>query len=253
MTAIQMYVGSDGVVMLTDGIAYDEAGIVRQIHSKQWVIPSCDCVLASSGTGGALHYIKMFMEWDSPQDFDQLIDLLPAATEKAHQELKMNLRWPNPQFMVLAAGWSEKAQAYKGFSIFSLDWEVAGSGPVKAYTLVPEWAFSKPGPDKDSLEREGLTDDFAADLTRLGPINFGIAMMLAQRTTNTFMHHGEEALGYIVGGFVELSVVSRGKANSQIILRWPDTIGNPIYPEAGHWWSDHLVQPETETGEKNED
>ena len=63
--------------MASDAVAYDDAGVVRQIHTKQVLAPELDCVISVSGSGPVCDLIKYHLGLKSPADFDGVIDLMP--------------------------------------------------------------------------------------------------------------------------------------------------------------------------------
>lgn len=223
MTAFFMAVGGNGVLMLSDGAAYDEAGVLRQIHSKQLIAPDIDLVLSSSGSGPTIEFIRLHLSRDNPLSFDQFHDGFPLMLKRVMFE--MVRYYGRHQYAALVyGGYSEKAGKYVGFFIASY---VVENLDEKPFTAVPITVFGKPFASAEMIERHDLGDD-AYD--RLGPLTYGLRFMLAVRRSPYALHGPGTQHGHGVGGYVEQTFLQKGCANTQIIWRWPDEIGRIIDP-----------------------
>lgn len=238
MTSIMMWVRNDGITMLSDGVAYDADGIVRQIHQKQLLEPTWGGVVAASGAGSTLMYLQIFFQLaprDPPQGFDELLEHLPDAARFVKEQLELgDAQHTANEFIWLIGGYSDERQRYEGYQLATVGWD-----DYEAFSLMPISAYAKPEASEEALREQGI--DPREPFTE-HPATFGLKLMLAQRKSPMPLHHGRDLMGYGVGGICQLTQFQKDNLSSQIVLRWHDEIGKPIDPEAGFSYTT-LSQP----------
>lgn len=233
MTANAMFVAEDGIVVFSDGAAYDETGTVRQIVGKQTIRADIDTVITCSSSGSALTLLNLPFNADAPRSFDEVANLMPrwlqevvGLMEAAHPSEHETDNWA----MFLYGGWSDSAQAWKAYFINSLSWSVNGSAYEK-YKPVPLVSYVKPSASAEALAKVGLPADLNTLPGPVDPHDLGLRMMMALRHTEQTEIHGPGTdSGYIVGGFLQHTHLRRGRAETRIVYRWPDEVGRPIDP-----------------------
>lgn len=233
MTANAMFVVEDGIVVFSDGAAYDETGTVRQIHDKQLIRADIDTVITCSSSGSALALLILAINADAPRSFDDVADHMPrwlrevhGMMERVHPGQCETDNWA----MFLYGGWSERAQAWKAYFIVSLSGSLLGLH-CEAHTPRPLVSYVKPTASPEALAKVGLPADLNTLSGSIDPHDLGLRMMMALRHTEQHSIHGPgTGSGYIVGGFLQHTHLRRGRAETRIAYRWPDEIGRPIDP-----------------------
>ncbi|MHC2017141.1 hypothetical protein [Methylobacterium sp. CM6247] len=233
MTANAMFVVEDGIVVFSDGAAYDETGTVRQIHDKQLIRADIDTVITCSSSGSGLSLLNLAMSSDAPGGFDDVADQMPGWSQEVHAMMMAAFpergeteNWA----MYLYGGWSERAQAWKAFLIITLSGSMLGMR-CEAYTPVPLASYVKPEASPEALAKVGLPADLNTLPAPVDPHDLGLRLMMALRhTEQTAIHGPGSRSGYIVGGFLQHTHLRRGRAETRIAYRWPDEIGRPIDP-----------------------
>lgn len=221
----------EAVYLFSDGIAYDDEGVVQQIHSKILLAPENSAAIHVTGTGPVLSMIGYQLSHRSPRNFDEIMAQMPDILDWVDETL-LTEEHPYPvDYMVALGGWSNEGDRYAARIIHKVPADLEAT--YGRHKIEPIVSYAKPDPDAQFLLAAGFTcslEKLGDELDRMHPIEFGARLMMAQRKTKTYLHRKGGPEGYIVGGFCQLAVLTREAAFSQILWRWPDEIGKPVDP-----------------------
>lgn len=242
MTALYMAVTESGIVMMTDGVAYDGDGVIRQIHQKQLVRSDIGVVAASSGSGPFCQLLDALCTEYSPASFDDFHRLMPGMLRLAlgdmerwrKADLAQGKTWATEQksyAFILYGGYSDEQQKFIGYCISTYLIEPFGPKSLEPFTPEPMRLFAKPETTPEARRTAGLGDDMAADLARDGAQVYGAKLILAMRRSPYALHGVGSVMGYGVGGFVQYTFLERNRATTDVLWRWPDEIGRVIDPD----------------------
>jgi hypothetical protein len=213
MSAMNVIRNADGLTILTDGACYDTSGVVQCICSKIIILPHLSAVVAARG----------------------LLSLLPALFEIAwvcrdFDELRSRIQ-ENIHSLPLGPGGAEvvvAGYARDVFEIFMLpihDIYAAEGYPFGVMTPVPGHLI-QPSLDPAVAAQIGwripVTDLMGHAWNNFNVERDGLRLMECQR------HDGNG--GFLVGGFVQATVLTRSGISSSIIHTWPDQVGCRIEP-----------------------
>lgn len=230
MTILAMDVAADRAVMISDGAAYDDDGIVGAIHSKQIISPEGNFVLAFTGEGPVREALRHHFAWEQPPSFDELLSILPDALREIDRLMRDGAPdVPAAQFHVLVAGWSEGVERCRGFIIGNYIAERWGLD--EAFKLCVISQIVTRNASQEALSKFAIdAGDLKEAQARLGVAEFLVCYALAARDTPATFHARTEEKGFVVGGFLQLTTLERDIVSSRILVRWPDPIGEVIDP-----------------------
>lgn len=214
MTAIVAVRTPDGVAIFSDGAVCDGQGVMDGVSTKPIVLPHLPAVLALR-CGLPVHDAAARAADARYGNFDQLLaEFLPVL--KAEMDAM-----PEEEFGPLGrdldgilAGWSLERERPELYLIREGDVSGLPWGLVEAPLVVMPMDAEVAG----SLASEGI-DLRHPDITNIEP--WGVSVMEKMRGR------------YPVGGFIQLTALTREMTISRIVLRWPDRLG------------DRLAMPET--------
>jgi hypothetical protein len=233
MSVVVMAKGSNGIAVASDGITYDDDGIVRGITSKIEPLIHLNCLIAQVGAGGLSLALRQAMG-HKYKTFDEMLhgiaDDLRLATECMVQ---WTLFGRNPDSTVAIAGYSDERNAFELYRISNWNKKVAGSSEVnefEAYTLVPvEYFWTNIVPADEYLERFRLN----GDEMQKSPGMLAARWVAACRPDSRPPDPEKELPAFGCGGFIELATLTQEGFSSRIIHRWPDEIGKVIDGSVG--------------------
>jgi len=233
MTAIAIYRSQDSIVFASDGASYDPSnGAFTGCTSKVALMPEWSCVIAQRGAGGFLALLRARL---GPEvvDFDDLLDRLPTHTRGLHADFVAR-GYPYPNVSLFIGGWSEARERFETYTLRSRDISLPnaeGGEPfsIEAFKLAPLPEFhAAPYPTEELFERFGAGTNAlpmtAADLT--------LRTVCAARALRCAPSE-EDKCEYVVGGFLQLTILKRNEIASEIVHRWPDPVGEKIDPTRG--------------------
>lgn len=223
MTAVNAFIGRDRAFMLTDASMYTAQGVIMGFGQKAVAIPTIRAAIASRGVQKVTALLAM--ELSLFPSFDALLENAEFALRRYHEQNLLALSGYGKQDInIVVIGWSEEADAPKGFCFDSTSdtfevFEDYMAGPVpddeENYNLltikcrpkadVPVWAFD--------------------------PIKHGIPYMEAQRRMKIRISDLMDEPISIVGGNILLTEITREGVSQRVIHHWNDQIGEPIEPE----------------------
>jgi hypothetical protein len=204
MTAINVFRDRDAIHMFTDGIAHvgDRPSFVT---GKAWPLPHINAALAVSGPTAAAGLMALVM--GAATGYDELKQYGTLEARSAFEEFRkvLNLSADRAEIRIVIAGFSEK----DGADSFVISSKAAPGVPEWSATTLPS-IFGIPtdgGISKLWLERYPTTEAALID-----PVTAGLFLLELQRAS-----FGPA----LVGGFVQMTTVTREAATARIIHRWP--------------------------------
>lgn len=221
MSATNVFLQSDAVQVLTDGAGYTPEGILQQAISKVVSLPHLNCVVA--GRGPAL--VPAFMSTAlgaSSNRYDGMKTLAPEIIEFSSDLFQSTLEACRAgiEFDVIVAGISET------------------TGP-DAFLICNHARYGKPPfeliqlGDINLLPGDaGIHDAWLATIPDgagaddLDPETHGLSALECQR------RFGAKASAVDglprVGGFAQLTTITKAGITTKILKRWGDRIGHPV-------------------------
>lgn len=226
MTAINIIRQTDRIWFMTDAAAYSSNGVIDNIASKVIRLGHIRSAIAMRGgyeNGCVLRYM-MEENGQSLGSFDALLQQMPAIIKAATQV------YHRTTFELLFGGYSDARERMETYVCYSRGGgQAADTNGVR--TLVPAATpvalhdmSGAPAPTADLLMKVGLGTPIPNNL--FDPREHGLALMEAQRM------HKTEGGWHCVGGYAELTTVTREGVTSEILRRWPDKVGEPIRPSS---------------------
>lgn len=238
MSAIAVALGTDGIIIASDGVCYTyETGHVSGFVSKIILLPEYDCFIGSTGAGAFMTALR----WELEQQvtcFDDLVEAFGDLCEIVHRKLFTNIfgRWedgPLTEVSCVIGGWSDARQAYEAYRVVSYDKPSVDLSDGRSIRLEPFKPTPLPGAlwcsyMPDTMEEFGLAPPLQNEET----INVAARLICACRADSGFVvdkdGQGDDRF-HMVGGFLQLTVLQRGHVQSWIAHRWQeDQIGQPI-------------------------
>lgn len=241
MTAISSIVQRDKLHVISDGAGYDREGVMRLVASKVSQIPSYPGVVAARGATHVTDLMAHHFALHAPT-FDVLVekveDLFPFLLDR-FKDLLGGLN----DCQLFIGGWSDARQRMEFYFLPSDDLhlqKVDGEAEdVGGYNLQGAGALQLL--DRGSTLPTLLNGDqelgFGAGCGFDGDVEYYARTLLElQRQRKHEACDGWNAVPtHIVGGFAQLTTVSRDGITTKILHRWPDKIGETIKPAPVDW------------------
>lgn len=248
MSVLTVLVRPDNYALMgCDGVATDpHDGSVVGYMQKIRTYPAMNCAVGITGVGG----FDAIMDWFMPiwvKDFDDLVDVLAITVLRTFEFLVDNgmIRFEDPRCSICAAGWSEKAQAFKAYRVVTYpkksqntEGETITLEPWTALEMQHSGTWSSTDAGREAMQKCGVysspDDDDIAMMTRI---------ICSARQGSGIIEHEEMSGTFNAGGYVQLALIQRGQISSWIPHRWPeDIIGEPIDPTRGDIIPQYLVK-----------
>lgn len=224
----------DSVHLITDAAHYDTRSVIVGIASKVYELPRSNSVLTGRG---AMMVSLIAMAALSPLTcFDDVIRALPCVLEgidAARQGMAPHLR----HAILTAIGWSDSYQRVMAAaaSTYAPDDPADSEGWITAVDGYQQYApisLTELGamPPIDTMEVLGRdAQSVIANLEDLDPRRDGLAIFESQRR---FPSVNADHAAYVVGGFAELTTITRDGITREILREYPeDQPGALICPE----------------------
>ncbi|MBO0140221.1 hypothetical protein JZX87_03445 [Agrobacterium sp. Ap1] len=226
MTGICIARFDDYVTILSDGAAYDDEGVMQELHCKTRCLPHARMIYAVRGSAGSGEMVD-YVLGARAVSFDQVI----ASAEVNMGEVAVRLFQAGLEINcgLFLGGYSDERAAWETYHVFIRGENpfalVEGSGTV---TTCP-WFFADPWPSEDELLSAGLLQDGKISLSA---DDDGLSsFMEAVRRTPYQLHLSDESpVGYGVGGFILRTDITSDGTSHRLLRRWPDMIGEKIDP-----------------------
>jgi hypothetical protein len=220
MSAANVIVQRNVVHLYTDGAAFDADGNVIWIGSKVSLCPNIPCAIAFRGSAMVSGILAAEIEGASGGSFDRLRKEIGGRLlecSKRYTSYFQSCEW-GPEFDVVVAGWSEtdgpSAYRVSSHEQYGDAWVVQGLDGLSCL----------PGDESIRLRMVEIVKD-VADTEELLPLDHGLAIMQAQRAPVS--HFGGRS-HTVVGGFCQLTSITRAAISTRVLHRWPDQIGSAI-------------------------
>ncbi len=210
MTAINAWVTPTAAYLFSDAAFLDPKTLrVVGFATKIAYMPEYSAVMATSGNGLATSILAGAIAQHTLANFDHLIDNVSDIFQRC-----VRLHHDKPFFedcRLVIAGYSKRTDAPGLYCLQT----VAGIG-IKPFEITPCPAFINPYA-ADENDRQIADMDFDSER----PSESGLAIMRAQRVK----------FG-VIGGWCQMTTVTRDGIETRVLERWPDKIGEKISPDA---------------------
>jgi hypothetical protein len=237
MTAINVVRQRQAVHIISDGVFCDNHGIVCEIGPNAFALPHLPAALAIRGASHFMPFLAHRLSREC-RSFDDVLTKIVRTAREVHMSFPMafgNLGFGSvePDFDLVAVGWSQSRAAPTSYLVSSHDRVVARGLSSSAWQLIelPDVLIAPPIAENE-IAASGWAVPYSTDTFR--PDIDGLALLKVQRLSRRVMEprFGARGYVYVVGGFVQLTSVSSDGVNSQILHRWPDELGRRIEPQA---------------------
>ncbi len=241
MSALAISVGTDGILVASDGVCYTyETGEVSGFVSKVILLPEYDCFIGATGAGA----FAVALRWEVNQQinsFDDLVEGIAGFCETVHRKLFTDIwgewhRGPISEVSCVIGGWSDARQAYEAYRVVSYEKPCVNMSDGGSLTLEPFVRYPLPAATwcnhlPDTMHEFDLVPPLPNEET--GDIL--MRLVCACRADSAFVKGEEEREGdnrhYMAGGFIQMCAIQQGHSQSWIAHRWPeDQIGKQIDP-----------------------
>jgi hypothetical protein len=238
MSAIVCTVGDNGILFFSDGVAYNNEGIILHFASKILPLAAGSAVLGNVGAGG--FGSALCSELSNVSDFDDLMECIVDRSKDVFDQYDRYI-W-EPHVSVIVAGWSENNQTYQAFTFSSRNKKMFAGDELREkepWSLIPisRGFWMSTSPSSDDLKKAGVPDNFD-----LPPEELGARLVCACRAhsghdddrqddldkDDLASIDGAGAKAYAVGGFLQKTWFTKDVFYQEIIHRWPDKIGERV-------------------------
>lgn len=223
-----------GATLAADTIVTDPA--TRNVMGFDWKLdegPAPRCVLGFTGAGALMGNLLLEMP-EHVDDLDALLNILPAAFQRAHAGTTAGFTEADARCNVVVAGWSLQAGRYRGFSITSYRKKTIRPGEFRE-----PWSLNEIEPGTIYLN----TEIDAADIEQCGypPAEDEIDEHTLTRLVCAARQFSPKS-GTNIGGNITLARVGAEGVDLRIMHEWPeDVIGHPVDPSRGAVLPDYLT------------
>lgn len=240
MTAIAIVCApASGIVIASDGAAYDDDGVLRQVHPKVELYPHMSCAIGARGAGPANGYVKEWLTAYGISDHAQVLLRLPDAARDAARHLDLSDYPHERHFSLFVCGWSEERQEFETHVLRSREStgaaEDGSAKTIPPFTIHPlPWIHFAPPPYDDAAEHCGLEHPelVATKAEPLDAVSYAVRAVCAARAAR-FPPELDGRRFYGVGGFIQVTTVQRDTITTTIVHRWPDQVGEVLDGTAG--------------------
>ena len=236
MTAINVVRQQRAVHIISDGVFCDNNGIVCEIGPNAFALPHLPAALAIRGASHFMPFLAHRLSREC-RSFDDVLMKIVRTAREVHTSFPMafgNLGFGSiePDFDLVAVGWSKSRAAPTSYLVSSHDRVVARGLTASAWQLIelPDVLIAPPIAE-NQIAATGWKVPNSANSFR--PDIDGLALLKAQRLSRraTEPRFGARGYVYVVGGFVQVTSVSSHGVNSEILHWWPDELGRRIEPQ----------------------
>ncbi|MGE6740257.1 hypothetical protein ACQKGC_08305 [Allorhizobium pseudoryzae] len=206
MTLINLQVRRDSVFFLTDTAAIDKKGRLQQHRQKIGYHPHLNAAVAVTGNVGQSRDINTVMAHYSSQ---------AEMLENITRHVKHTRIWhPFSRFFHVLIGLIDDEGRGRAFAV-----STAKGEEIKPYTLHPvdDWII------QPAIEDERFADALTSAWLKI-PYDYR-SLVQYQRTHPVA---SAPSAGFIVGGNIILSRLSKNGMETSVVERYPDEIGKPL-------------------------
>jgi hypothetical protein len=237
MAAINVIRQREAVHIISDGAFCDNTGIVNEIGPSAFAIPHLPAALAIRGPSHFMPFLVHRLSREC-RSFDDLLAKIVRAALEVHTSFPMTFGTleygtMQPDFDLVAVGWSKSRKATASYLITSHDRVIGRGLTSNAWQLLelPEVLIAPPIAEAQITTTRWKVpysvESFRPDID-------GIALLQAQRLSRREIDERSGMRGqvHVVGGFIQLTTVSAGGVNSNVLHWWPDAVGRRIEPQS---------------------
>jgi hypothetical protein len=230
MTAINTVRQSDAVHIISDGAFCNDDGVILEIGPNAFPLPHFPAAVAIRG---ATHFLP-FLIYRLCRDcgsFDELLSKIVGAALEVHVSFPMmlgTLGFGNvaPDFDLVVAGWSTARGKPESYIVTSRPHEPSHAGKGWQIVDLPEVLIAPP---VNELQAKAVGWTVPMSAGEFRPDNDGLKLLEAQRLSANLPR---KELGsprrHSVGGFVQLTTITRQKLQIEILHRWSDKVGQRL-------------------------
>lgn len=241
MSALICLRGTDGVVLVSDGICYAEDGMIMGTRvSKVMPFNEWNCVVGAVGAGPVLHAFRDRLQ-HRPEGFDDVKRVAVDYLQDVHRDLERQNYYHPVHFTVLLTGISEETGEFESLAVSSREKPAAGDNGLvvvrPAWELTPlPWLWSSAATLSEPCKQFGI--DFESREAFGGcanAIDLGVRLVCALRSTSGPIDPelSDDPGHFAVGGFIQTTLFTRDRIEQRIVHRWPDEWGKYLDPAAG--------------------
>jgi hypothetical protein len=211
MSACNGFVTSTAAYLFTDAAVVDgETFNVKGFINKVAIVPQCGAAVSATGNLMVHSVFASALADTQLNDFDDLISAGPDMVRKSiRQVAALGVKNVFDGFRIGIAGWSPKANAPAFHCI-------EGDGP--SFEMVSCTRFINP-----SRAHETDQSILGMKFDPRRPAESGLAIMTAQREKKFGPHYG-------IGGWCQMTTLTRDSIETRVLKQWPDKIGERITP-----------------------
>lgn len=165
--------------------------------------------------------------------FDDVLTVLPGLARLVHADLLTTGGYVQ-SFSLMIGGYSEERGRFETYSLRDRDFDRGYEGAPEiqpAFTLAPLPAIHFAPMPSEGAQRAADMDDFTTG-AHDGP-SLAVRAICAARLDRNGSVECPADEDHSVGAFVQLTILSKGRIDSNIVHRWPDPVGEPINPSRG--------------------
>lgn len=221
MTAINIVLKGDRAFVLTDGAGYSPDGVSLSTEQKIMPIVPLSMALAVRGSTALWPFLSAFIN-ELHDSFDSVVEGFPE-TYRTCRDLQggaMAGEFAKPH-EIFIVGISEMRGAAEAYAF--VNFQIPGVPVEEMVPLSEGLVIPADAPFLEGLS--GCPYDPGRD--DWDPATHGLQLIEAQRAI-AWPLGLDGALTKGVGGFAQLTIVSRESVTSRILCRWPDKIGEKI-------------------------
>ena len=232
MTAINAVLKPDRAVILTDGLAYNQHGLILGECQKTVAMPTLKAAIAVRGAQKIAAILAMELTFRCP-NFDSLLDQAEEFFAGFTDRMLALLQFGTDEDLsalgdaqIVVVGWSDRRKEAVGFYYLTDQPEPFG--------WIEDYAFSPvPSDEEDAnLKSVGAEIEVSYSPKAFNPIRHGIPLMEAQRRMKIDPPglNLDEPIS-IVGGHVLVTECTTEGVSQRVIHRWNDEPGEMVIPE----------------------
>lgn len=226
MTAISAVAHSTGAFLMSDSATYDQEGVVTRFSPKTVTFPHLGLAVAVTGAACNGEEVARII-----RDFSSYEEVMAKIADALHDA------WDDGAFdvgddeashlHVVLAGWSHDRKRGEVCYISTTD-----NLGHPAFTPSNKTSIISPSIGEDGMRALGFTKPDGSVGIKCGPDEFLTRIIEYQRTMPWPVPGHAETVKYIVGNTADLTVISAAGITQRVVLRWADSIGQPIDPAA---------------------
>lgn len=231
MTALFMARMPDGIVAAADGAFYDHEGKLAGIATKLILMPAHDCIISLQGP--YFFHPELRIRLHQVQGgFDGILNLIVETMRAIHGDYANEYGFSRA-FALLIGGYSATRGRWETYWINSEPYEEGSEHePYEAWELTLAFATVwVPGYGREAALSAGLDPEKPLNAQGLAPAEIGIRVVTAGRFQPIPIHGDAENGCCQVDGFIQVAHLCRGEAQTAIVHRWPDVIGERMRPD----------------------